>query len=107
VLEVDFSDVDSEVRQFAQYTYFSEDPSLVDAGARGLATIEGITIGSTLDQFVAAYGLPDWIEEDLGTARFAGAMNAVIEVPPEDAEGSDVLRVLSISAGADGCADRG
>ncbi len=107
VLEVDFSDVETGERQFAQYTYFSEDPAFVDSGARGLATVERITIGSTIDQFIAAYGQPDWIEEDLGTAMFAGAMNVEIEVPPEDPDGTEVLRVLSISAGADGCADRG
>ncbi len=107
VLEVDFSDANAGVREFAQYTYRTEAPGSVDSGARGLATIEGITIGSTFDQFVAAYGDPTWIEEDLGIARFAGAMTAEIEVPPEDADGSEVLRILSISAGADGCADRG
>jgi hypothetical protein len=107
ILEVDFSDINAGVREFAQYTYRSAAPATVDSGARGLATVEGITIGSTFDQFVAAYGDPDWLEEDLGIARFAGAMTVELEVPPPDGEGNEVLRVLSISAGADGCADRG
>ena len=38
---------------------------------------------------------------------FAGAMNVEIEVLPEEPDGTEVLRVLAISAGADGCADRG
>jgi hypothetical protein len=106
ILEVDFSDVNSGEREFAQYTYRTSAPGLVDSGARALATVEGITIGSTLEQFIAAYGEPDWVEEDLGIASFGGAMTAEIQVP-EEGEELEVRRVLSISAGADGCADRG
>ena len=108
VLEADFSDVLTGQREFAQYTYRSALPELVDSGARGLATVEGITIGSTVDQYVAAYGEPDWIEEDLGIARFAGAMVAFLERGDQATDDAGrVLRVLAIGAGEDGCADTG
>lgn len=107
VLEVDFSDVLTGQQEFAQYTYRTSAPGLVDSGARGLATNEGITIGSTVDQYVAAYGDPDWIEEDLGIARFGGAMVAFLELGDEAAGNGGALRVLAIGAGEDGCADTG
>jgi hypothetical protein len=105
-LEVDFSDIVTGQREFAQYTYRTSAPARVDSGARGLATNEGITIGSTLDQFVSVYGEPDWIEEDLGIARFGGALVARLELGGQDAA-DPVLRVLAIGAGGDGCADTG
>jgi hypothetical protein len=107
VLEVDFSDVLTGQQEFAQYTYRTSAPGLVDSGARGLITNEGITIGSTVDQYVAAYGDPEWIEEDLGITRFGGAMVAILELGDEAADSGGALRVLAIGAGEDGCADTG
>ena len=109
VLHADFSDVGG-AQAFAQYAYLSDAPEDVDAGARALTTLELITIGSTLDQFVAAYGEPNFFNTSLGLTGFNGMVAGITaEQTPADGEEASTDEapryVWYVGAGEDGCLD--
>jgi peptidoglycan hydrolase-like protein with peptidoglycan-binding domain len=92
---------------FSQYAYRSGDLATLDPIAAGLATEEGISLGSTLAEFADAYTNPSFYDTVRGLARFAGnemvvgmAISGTAASPDADA-----TRVWYISAGADGCDD--
>jgi peptidoglycan hydrolase-like protein with peptidoglycan-binding domain len=107
-LTADFSDVGG-ARVFAQYGYRSDAPASVDAGARALTTVDLVTIGSTLDQFVAAYGEPNFFNADLGLTGFGGMVAGITAAPEVDDAATDPAEspqyVWYIGAGEDGCLD--
>ena len=110
-LVADFSDVGG-ARAFAQYGYRSDAPEQIDAGARSLTTQDLITIGSTLEQFAAVYGEPNFFNADLGLAGFegmvAGITSASEQADDEDTSDEDeepTRYVWYIGAGEDGCLD--
>lgn len=107
-LTADFSDVGG-ARAFAQFGYRSDAPASVDAGARALTTVDLVTIGSTLDQFVAAYGEPNFFNGDLGLTGFGGMVAAITDASEVDGEsetaGEAERYVWYIGAGEDGCLD--
>jgi len=96
VLYVHFSDDDTGARAFAEYAYVSLDPQAVDAGAMGLSTAGGVTIGRTIAEFVAVYGQPDYLDGSSGMAEAAGMMMAIARAGGEDL-------VWFVGAGEDGC----
>lgn len=112
VLVVDFSDVGFTDPSFAQYAYRSYDLDTLDVGARALATAQGVSLGSSIGEFEAAYGEPSYLDTDLGLTEIETGFVAGITRAPEDAETSDdgedqpvTERVWYLSAGADGCID--
>lgn len=105
-LIIDFTDTGGEP-YFSQYSYRSADLATLDPIAAGLATDEGISLGSTLAAFVDAYTNPTFFDTNRGLARFAGdemvvgmAISGTADSPDADA-----TLVWYLSAGADGCDD--
>lgn len=96
VLHVHFSDQDGGGQAFAEYAYVSLDPQAVDAGALDLSTAQGVTIGRTIAEFVAAYGQPDFVDGSSGVASAAGLRVAIGPAGGEDL-------VWMVGAGEDGC----
>ncbi|MFH2071498.1 MAG: peptidoglycan-binding domain-containing protein [Actinomycetota bacterium] len=105
VLLVHFSDVGFDDTSFAQYEYITLDPAHVDIGARELATAEGLSLGSSLTEFVGLYGEPLILNLDLGFADFSAGMTVGIDLATEDDPVDFVERVWYLSGGQDGCAD--
>ncbi|MEX1207094.1 MAG: peptidoglycan-binding domain-containing protein [Acidimicrobiia bacterium] len=105
-LVVDFTDTGG-APYFSQYSYRSADLATLDPIAAGLATDEGISLGSTLAEFADAYTTPTFFDTNRGLARFAGdemvvgmAISGTAASPDADA-----THVWYVSAGADGCDD--
>jgi hypothetical protein len=105
VLLVHFSDVGFDDTSFAQYEYITLDPAHVDIGARELATAAGLSLGSSLTEFVGLYGEPLILNLDLGFADFSAGMTVGIDLATEDDPVDFVERVWYLSGGQDGCAD--
>lgn len=92
---------------FSQYSYRSADLATLDPIAGGLATAEGISLGSTLAAFSDAYSDPDFFDSVRGLARFADdemVVGIAISGTAADPD-PDASRVWYVSAGADGCTD--
>ncbi|MCJ7726713.1 MAG: peptidoglycan-binding protein [Acidimicrobiia bacterium] len=100
-----FSDEGFDDTSFAQYEYISLDPEHVDIGARELATAEGLSLGSSLTEYVGLYGEPLILNRDLGFADFNAGMVVGIDLTTEDDPADFTERVWYLSAGQDGCAD--
>jgi len=96
VLHVHFSDDDTGAQTLAEYAYVSLDPQAVDAGAMGLSTAGGVTIGRTIAEFVTAYGQPNFVDGTSGMAEAGGMMMGVGPAGGEDL-------VWFVGAGEDGC----
>lgn len=105
-LVVDFTDTGG-TPYFSQYAYRSADLATLDPIAGGLATEEGISLGSTLAEFSDAYRDPDYFDSVRGLARFAGDEMVVgIAISGTAADPDvDASRVWYLSAGSDGCPD--
>ena len=105
VLVVDLTDTGGQP-YFSQYAYRSYDLTALDPIAQGLATADGVSIGSTLAEFSDAYGNPSFFDEVRGLANFDDDMLVGIEIsgdvndPDENAS-----RIWYIGAGSDGCTD--
>lgn len=96
-----FGEVSNEV-VFLQYAYRSLDLTALDPLAQGLATREGISIGSTLEQFVEAYG--DLAIDDQGRVTLADGLIVVFDLAGDAASPDpQSSRVRSIEAGRGGC----
>jgi hypothetical protein len=100
-----FSDQGFDDTSFAQWEYISRDAEHVDIGARALATAEGLSLGSSLTEFVGFYGEPLILNRELGFADFNDGMTVGINLATEDDPADFVERVWYLSAGQDGCAD--
>jgi len=100
-----FSDEGFDDTSFAQYEYISLDPERVDIGARELATAEGLSLGSSLTEFIGLYGEPLILDRDLGFADFNAGMIVGIDLTTEDDPADFTERVWYLSGGQDGCAD--
>jgi len=96
VFYVHFSDVDTGSQTFAEYAYVSLDPQAVDAGAMDLMTDAGVSIGRTVEEFVEAYGQPNFVDGTSGLA-YGGGMLIGIRTAGE------VDLVWFIGSGEDGC----
>ena len=105
VLLVHFSDAGFPDASLAQYEYISLDPEHVDIGARELATAEGLSLGSSLTEFVDLYGEPLILDRELGFADFNAGMVVGIDLTTEDDPADFTERVWYLSGGQDGCAD--
>lgn len=100
-----FSDEGFPDASFAQYEYISLDPEHVDLGARDLATAEGLSLGSSLTEFIGLYGEPLILNRELGFADFNAGMVVGIDLTTEEDPPDFTERVWYLSAGQDGCAD--
>lgn len=100
-----FSDVGYDDTSFAQWEYISRDAEHVDIGARALATADGLSLGSSLTEFINLYGEPLILNRDLGFADFNSNMVVGIDLATEDDPADFVERVWYLSGGQDGCAD--
>ncbi|HSM02524.1 MAG TPA: peptidoglycan-binding domain-containing protein [Acidimicrobiia bacterium] len=92
---------------FSQYAYRSADLATLDPIAGGLATADGISLGSTLAEFADAYSDPDFYDSVRGLARFNDddmVVGIAISGTAADPD-PDASRVWYMSAGADGCTD--
>ena len=96
ILYVHFSDIDGGTQVFAEYAYVSLDPQAVDAGVMDLMTVAGVSIGRTVDEFVAAYGQPNFIDGSSGLAYGGGMLMGIRTAGEADL-------VWFIGAGEDGC----
>jgi hypothetical protein len=105
VLLVHFSDAGFNDTSLAQYEYISLDPERVDIGARELATAEGLSLGSSVTEFIDLYGEPLILDRELGFADFNAGMVVGIDLTTEDDPADFTERVWYISGGQDGCAD--
>jgi hypothetical protein len=111
-LMVDFSDVGFSDPSFAQYAYVSLDLENLDVGARALATPDGVSLGSSIGEFISAYGDPAYFDPDRGLVEiepgFVGGIDRAPDDEEEDPEGAPVTeRVWYLGAGQDGCVDFG
>ncbi|MFH1104882.1 MAG: peptidoglycan-binding domain-containing protein, partial [Actinomycetota bacterium] len=104
VLIVDLTDTGG-TPYFSQYAYRSYDLPALDPIAQGLATADGVSIGSTLQEFSDAYGDPTFIDAVRGLARFDDEMLVGIDVVGGDNPDAAASRIWYIGAGSDGCAD--
>jgi hypothetical protein len=109
---VDFSDVGFSDPSFAQYAYVSLDLENLDVGARALATPDGVSLGSSIGEFISAYGDPAYFDPDRGLVEiepgFVGGIDRAPDDEEEDPEGAPVTeRVWYLGAGQDGCVDFG
>jgi peptidoglycan hydrolase-like protein with peptidoglycan-binding domain len=87
---------------FIEYTYSSLDVGSVDPLAQGLATTEGISIGSTLAEFVEAYGTPTF--DAGGVVTLDNGLVMVFDLVGDAASPDQALsRVVLIRAGSGGC----
>ena len=102
VLQVDFADLGG-IPFFAQYAYRSFDLTALDPIARGLATAEGFTLGSSLEAFEEEYGDAEFFDELRGLAAFEERMVAGFEIGESAAD----RQVWYVGAGDDGCEDFG
>ena len=102
VLIVDFADLGG-TPFFAQYAYRSFDLSVLDPIAQGLTTAEGITLGSSLEEFEEAYGSADFFDELRGLTTFDERMLAGFVVGDDPAD----RQAWYLGAGDDGCEDFG
>jgi peptidoglycan hydrolase-like protein with peptidoglycan-binding domain len=93
-----FAEVDDE-GVFLQYDYHSLDLTALDRLAQGLATPEGISIGSTLEQFVEAYG--EVTVGPQGVITLDDGVTAVFDSASPD----ESSRIRMIQAGTGGCED--
>jgi len=98
VFTVGFSDLASGSRALAQYSYTTEDPRAVDAGAMELATAQGLTVGRSRDEFVALYGQPNFHDGTLGLTYGGGMLMGIVTVGAAD-------YIFYVGAGQDGCDD--
>jgi len=101
-----FSDQGFVGPAFAQWEYVTLDTDNVDIGSRSLATALGLSVGSTLTEFVALYGEPLILDRDRGRADFGSGMRVGIDLGGDAAPGF-TERVWYLGAGQDGCPDFG
>lgn len=107
VLTIHLSDVGFTDPSFAEYSYSSLDVASIDIGARALATVDGLSLGSTATEVTAAYARPTAFED--GSVTFDDGMLFEVaarghgEEGEEDGDDEPVLVVSLIGAGQDGC----
>ena len=105
VLIVDLTDTGG-LPYFSQYAYRSYDLAALDPIAQGLATKEGVSIGSTLQVFTDAYENPAFTDAVRGLANFNDGMLVGIDlVGDADSPDAAASRIWYMGAGSDGCAD--
>lgn len=92
---------------FSQYTFLSLDLPALDPLARGLATAEGITLGSTYDEFVEAYQEPTFFDPTRGLTREGDLVVGFSLVGDPAAPDGAASRIRYLGAGEDGCEDFG
>lgn len=92
---------------FSQYTFVSLDLPTLDPLARGLTTAEGITLGSTYDEFVDAYQKPTFFDPTRGLTRQGDLIVGFSLVGDPTAPDGTASRIRYLGAGEDGCADFG
>ncbi len=90
---------------FSQYAYRSLDLGSLDPIARGLDTPDGLSIGSTLDDFIAVYDDPTFENPDLGVVREGDLVFAFDLSGSADSPDGAASRIRYVGAGADGCPD--
>lgn len=90
---------------FSQYTYLSRNLGALDPLARGLTTPDGLTLGSTYDEFVAVYGTPTFIAGSGGFVRQGDYLFRFDIVGGAENPDGTATRIRSISAGDDTCPD--
>jgi peptidoglycan hydrolase-like protein with peptidoglycan-binding domain len=101
VLVAFFAEV-SDVPVFLQYRYRSLDLNALDPLAQGLATPEGISIGSTFERFVEAYG--ETALDGEGRVTVADGVTVTFAVVgTTDSPDPEASRIRSIEAGSGGC----
>jgi peptidoglycan hydrolase-like protein with peptidoglycan-binding domain len=106
VLIVDLTDTGGQP-YFSQYAYRSYDLAALDPIAEGLTTKDGISIGSSLTDFIDAYGSVTFFDAVRGLARFENdkMLVGVDLVGGADSPDEDASRIWYLGAGSDGCAD--
>ena len=102
-----FSDVGFDDPSFAQWEYITLNSQRVDVGARELATAEGLSIGSSLTEFIELHGEPLILDRERGLADFNAGMKVGIDLAGEDDPDDFTERVWYLSGGQDGCTDFG
>jgi hypothetical protein len=102
-----FSDEGFDDTSFAQWEYITLDPEHVDVGAKELATAEGLSIGSSVTEFIEWYGEPLILDQERGLADFNDGMTVGIDLATEDDPAGFTERVWYLSGGQDGCVDFG
>jgi peptidoglycan hydrolase-like protein with peptidoglycan-binding domain len=90
---------------FSQFAYHSEDLATLDPIARGLTTEDGLTIGSTYDDFVAVFDIPDFVDADLGLVREGEVTFGFDVIGSTDSPDGAATRIWYVGAGEDGCPD--
>ena len=104
IFVADFTDTGG-TPYFSQYAYRSFDLTSLDPIARGLNTPDGLSIGSTLDDFIAVYNNPTFEDPDLGLVREGNLTFAFDISGSADAPDGAASRIRYVGAGADGCPD--
>jgi hypothetical protein len=90
---------------FSQFAYRSDDLATLDPIARGLTTEDGLTIGSTYDDFVDVFDIPDFVDADLGLVREGDLSFGFDLVGSADSPDGAATRIWYVGAGEDGCPD--
>jgi peptidoglycan hydrolase-like protein with peptidoglycan-binding domain len=90
---------------FSQFAYRSEDLATLDPIARGLTTEDGLTIGSTYDDFVAVFDTPDFVDAELGLVREGEVTFGFEVIGSTDSPDGAATRIWYVGAGEDGCPD--
>ena len=90
---------------FSQYAYRSFDLATLDPIARGLTTADGLSIGSTYDEFTAVYDTAEFEDTELGLVHEGDLLFGIQIIGTADAPDGTSSRVWYIGAGADGCPD--
>ncbi len=88
---------------FSQYAYRTANLAALDPIARELTTADGLTIGSTYDDFVDVFDIPEFDENDRtseGDLVFGFEL-----VGSADAPDGAASRIWFVGAGEDGCPD--
>lgn len=90
---------------FSQYAYRSDSLTALDPIARGLTTADGLTIGSTFDDFVAVHDIPDFDDPGNGLTVADEVTFGFRIVGSADSPDGAASRIYYVGAGADGCPD--
>jgi hypothetical protein len=90
---------------FSQYAYRSADLVTLDPIARGLATADGITIGSTFDDFVDVYDIPEFDDTVNGLATADEITFGFRIVGSAESPDGAATRLYYVGSGEDGCPD--
>ncbi|MEK7252918.1 MAG: peptidoglycan-binding domain-containing protein [Actinomycetota bacterium] len=104
IFTADFTDTGG-TPYFSQYAYISNDLPALDPIARGLTTEDGLSIGSTYDEYVVVYDEPTFEDTDRGLVHEGDLLFGIVLVGGTETPDGAASRVWHIGAGADGCPD--